>query len=80
MLCLSRKRFQRILIDRDIRLTVLDIDRGKVRIGVEAPRGMPVWREECVPEGFETIWGVVQPADGVMPEAESRIDETFDRR
>lgn len=63
MLCLTRKRFQRILIDRDIRLTVLDVDRGKVRLGVEAPRGMPIWREECVPEGFETIWGVVKPDD-----------------
>lgn len=49
MLVLSRKREEKILIgdgDCIITLTVIDIRGDKVRIGVEAPRDIPVHREE----------------------------------
>lgn len=49
MLVLSRKRGERIHIGEDIVITVVDIDRGKVRIGVEAPRDVPVYRQELLP-------------------------------
>ena len=46
MLVLTRKLGEKIYIGHNIVLTVVDIDRYKVRIGVSAPRDMKVWREE----------------------------------
>lgn len=46
MLVLSRKQGERFYIGDDICITVVDVNQGKVRIGVEAPRSIPVNREE----------------------------------
>lgn len=46
MLVLSRKRDQVIVIGDLIRITVVRIEDGRVRLGIEAPRDMPVVREE----------------------------------
>jgi carbon storage regulator len=46
MLVLSRKVGQRILIGDKIAVTVVRVAQGTVRIGIEAPRDMPVVREE----------------------------------
>lgn len=48
MLVLCRKPNQRIFIGDDIVITVLVIDRNKVRIGIEAPKSLPVFREEVI--------------------------------
>ncbi len=37
MLVLSRKRSEQIVINGSIRITVVKLDRGTVRLGVEAP-------------------------------------------
>lgn len=50
MLVLSRKLGEKIYIGENICITVVDIDRGKVRIGIEAPREVPVFRQELLPE------------------------------
>ncbi len=44
MLVLSRKRNQQITIDGNITITVLEVGRSRVRLGIEAPREMPVFR------------------------------------
>lgn len=49
MLVLSRKLGERIWIGDDVCITLVDIDRGKVRVGIEAPRAVPVYREEVLP-------------------------------
>ena len=46
MLVLSRKAGERIWIGEDISVTVVRISGGGVRIGIEAPKEMPVVREE----------------------------------
>ena len=49
MLVLSRKVGEEIIItvrDTTIRLMVVDMRAGKVRIGIEAPRHVPIVREE----------------------------------
>ncbi len=50
MLVLSRTLGQKIFIGDNICVTVVDIDRGKVRIGVEAPRDVVILREEMRPK------------------------------
>ena len=45
MLFLTRKRNQSIIIAGNIEVTVIDINKGEVRIGVKAPREITVDRE-----------------------------------
>ncbi len=46
MLVLSRQRDETIMIGDDIELTVVDIRGDKVRLGIEAPKDVPVHRQE----------------------------------
>jgi len=48
MLVLSRKRFERLLIGPDIRITIVKVDRSQVRLGIEAPANHSILREELV--------------------------------
>ena len=50
MLVLTRKASQSIMIGDDIEVSVLAIMGEKVRIGIEAPREVPVFREEVYVE------------------------------
>ena len=49
MLVLSRKLGEKIFIGDNICITVVDIDRGKIRLGIEAPRDVPSYRQELLP-------------------------------
>ncbi|MFV0446772.1 MAG: carbon storage regulator CsrA [Planctomycetaceae bacterium] len=46
MLVLSRKRNESIVIDGNIVVTVVDIRGDKVRLGIEAPKEVPIHRSE----------------------------------
>jgi carbon storage regulator len=46
MLVLTRKSNQSIMIGDDIEVSVLSIAGEKVRIGIQAPRDVPVFRKE----------------------------------
>ena len=50
MLVLSRKQSQSIYINGDIRITVVSIRGNQVRLGIEAPESVAIFREElCEP-------------------------------
>ena len=49
MLVLSRKLGEKIYVGDNICITVVDIDRGKIRLGIEAPRDVPIYRHELLP-------------------------------
>lgn len=51
MLVLSRKQSQQIVIGPDIRITIVKLEHKQVRLGVEAPRGVTVLREELITRG-----------------------------
>lgn len=51
MLVLSRKLGEKIYINDNICITVVDIDRGKIRLGIEAPRDVPIYRQELLTNG-----------------------------
>lgn len=46
MLVLSRQRDESIIIGDNIVITVVDIRGDKVRLGIQAPKEIPVHREE----------------------------------
>ncbi len=46
MLALARKVNESIVINNDIEITVLDIKGDQVKLGVAAPKTIPVYRKE----------------------------------
>ena len=59
MLVLNRRRGEKLVIRSpagDITLVVLEVHGPQVRLGVEAPRSVPVHREE--------VWRAIRQAEG----------------
>lgn len=56
MLVLSRKKNEAIIIDDQIRITVIEIRGDKVRLGIEAPREVTIHRDE--------VWAVIHNETG----------------
>ena len=48
MLVLSRKKNESIVINDDVVVTVVEIRGDKVRLGIDAPRHIPVHRQEVL--------------------------------
>ncbi len=48
MLVLSRKPNEKVVINGNIVVTIVRIDRNQVRIGIEAPGDVPIQRQELV--------------------------------
>ncbi|HWE38534.1 MAG TPA: carbon storage regulator [Isosphaeraceae bacterium] len=60
MLVLSRKLGQRFQVGPEVRITIVKIDRHSVRIGIEAPDDVQVYREEILP--FESGESLPEPS------------------
>ena len=65
MLVLSRKVGERILIGKDIAVTIVRVTPGGVRVGIEAPTELPVVREELA----QQMDGTLTPAPASGPSA-----------
>jgi carbon storage regulator len=48
MLVLTRKTGEKIVIGEDITITILDVRGDGIRIGIDAPRGIKIQREEVL--------------------------------
>ena len=48
MLCLSRKFGEAIVINGNIRIAIVGNDRGRVTLGIDAPKDVPIFREELL--------------------------------
>ncbi len=46
MLALSRKINESIMLGNDIEITVLEIKGDQVKIGINAPKSIPIYRKE----------------------------------
>jgi carbon storage regulator len=66
MLVLSRKKNESIVINDDITVVVVEIRGDKVRLGVEAPKEVPVHRKE--------IYDAIKRSSGT-PAVESQQDD-----
>ena len=71
MLVLSRKLGEKIYIGDNICITVVDIDRGKIRLGIEAPRDVPIFRQELLPLKVSATDAAVQPLQTPVVQTEA---------
>ena len=46
MLALSRKKDESLIIDNNIEVTILDIRGDQVKVGINAPKEIPIYRKE----------------------------------
>lgn len=46
MLALSRKKDEAVIINDDIEITIIEIKGDKVKIGISAPKSVPIYRKE----------------------------------
>ena len=46
MLALSRKKNEAIVIDNNIEVTILEIRGDQVKVGIAAPKDIPIYRKE----------------------------------
>ncbi|MDE6893082.1 MAG: carbon storage regulator CsrA [Lachnospiraceae bacterium] len=67
MLALSRKKNEALIINNNIEITILEIKGEQVKLGISAPKEVPVYRKEVYmqiqeankeavnPDGFEAL-------------------------
>lgn len=54
MLALSRKKDEAIIINNDIEITVIEIKGDQVKLGISAPKSVPIYRKEVYVQIQET--------------------------
>jgi carbon storage regulator len=77
MLVLTRKSNQSIMIGDEIEVSVLSVMGEKVRIGIQAPQKVPVFRKEIYLEIHREATAVAPGADGNAPEKVAGVDESL---
>jgi carbon storage regulator len=66
MLALSRKLNESIIIGNDVEITVLEIKGDQVKIGISAPKSVPIYRKE--------IYVQIQEANKEAADSTNSID------
>ena len=69
MLILSRKIDEKIKIGEDITITLIDVHGDQVKIGVEAPKSVKVFRQEV----FDAIQKENKAAVAAVPESGNEV-------
>ena len=77
MLVLTRKSNQSIMIGDEIEVSVLSVMGEKVRIGIQAPQRVPVFRKEIYLEIHREAGAVTSRKDGVTTENAAEVDESL---
>ena len=63
MLIITRRPGERIMLGDDVRIHIMEIAGNNVRVGIEAPKSIPVYREE--------IWNAVKEENEAAAAAET---------
>ncbi|MFN2461315.1 MAG: carbon storage regulator CsrA [Candidatus Velthaea sp.] len=72
MLVLSRKLNQAIMVGDNVRIVVVSVDRDQVKLGIDAPREIPVHRSEVFDEiqrANRQAAGLPEPVPAPVPPA-----------
>jgi carbon storage regulator len=65
VLIITRRPGERIMLGDDVRIHIMEIVGNNVRVGVEAPRSLPVYREE--------IWTAVKEENEAAAAADTKL-------
>lgn len=75
MLALTRKVKETLIIDNKIKITVVSVDGDKVKLAIDAPKDIPVLRQEVLEaiarENRESLNVFVEPED--LPKMKSLV-------
>ncbi len=66
MLALSRKKNEALIINNNVEVTILEVKGDQVKIGIEAPREIPVYRKE--------VYLQIQEANKESADVENAVD------
>ena len=63
MLALSRKKDEAVIINDDIEITIIEIKGDQVKIGISAPKSVPIYRKEVYMQIQNAIKEAAQSVD-----------------
>ena len=75
MLVLSRKNGEAIVIDGAIKIQVIEVKGHVVRLGIEAPKEIPVHRSEIYEQLRETETALAPPEKKLTPKSRSGLHD-----
>ena len=78
MLVLTRKTNESIMIGDDVEVSVLAVSRDKIRLGISAPREVPVFRKEVYISIQEERQAGVEQAQSRNGDSPSRVESALD--
>lgn len=68
MLMITRRAGERVIIGGDIVITLVEVSGQTARIGIEAPKSTPIFREEIWVEVMRENEAAAQAASGRLPD------------
>lgn len=65
MLALARKQGEAVVIGNDVEITVLEIKGEQIKLGISAPKSVPVYRKELYIQMKEANQEAIKQANAV---------------
>lgn len=75
MLILTRRPGERVVIGEDVLVTVMEVSGQTVRLGITAPQGLPIYREEIWLAVKEENRAAAEAAPDALPDGAGRTAE-----
>ena len=79
MLVLSRQRDESIMIGDDVEITIVDVRGDKVRLGITAPKQIPVHRREIY-DAIQREKAQKAAGEGETPAAKDKTEKTAEEQ
>jgi carbon storage regulator len=76
MLRITRRAGERIMLGNDVIIEVVEVRGGTVRLAIDAPRSVAIYREELWLEVMRENRAAAEAAGSKMPEVEVRLKDT----
>ncbi|MEA2148047.1 MAG: carbon storage regulator [Solirubrobacteraceae bacterium] len=76
MLRITRRAGERIMLGNDVIVEVVEVRGGTVRLAIDAPRSLAIYREELWIEVMRENQAAAQAAGPNMPDVEVRLKDS----